>query len=82
MINRLKAAETAARATDLCKIFVWLARKFTAALTGLVGKAKSGGSTRRTSTAPPVRSPTCIARRPGRACFADNANANRLKTRQ
>jgi hypothetical protein len=44
VINRLKAAETAAQANPtLCKIFVAPAQKFTAALTGLVGKAKSGG---------------------------------------
>jgi hypothetical protein len=44
VINRLKAAETAAQGNPtLCKIFVAPAAKFTAALTGLVGKAKSGG---------------------------------------
>jgi hypothetical protein len=44
VINRLKAAETAAQGNPtLCKIFVAPAQKFTAALTGLVGKAKSGG---------------------------------------
>jgi hypothetical protein len=44
VINRLKAAETAAQGNPtLCKVFVAPAAKFTAALTGLVGKAKSGG---------------------------------------
>jgi hypothetical protein len=44
VINRLKAAETAAQGNPtLCKIFVAPAQKFTAALTGLAGKAKSGG---------------------------------------
>jgi len=44
VINRLKAAETAAQGNPtLCKVFVAPAQKFTAALTGLVGKAKSGG---------------------------------------
>jgi hypothetical protein len=44
VINRLKAAETAAQANPtLCKLFVAPAQKFQAALTGLVGKAKSGG---------------------------------------
>jgi hypothetical protein len=43
VINRLHAAETAAQANPtLCKIFVAPARKFEAALSGLVGKAKSG----------------------------------------
>jgi hypothetical protein len=77
VINRLKAAETAAQANPtLCKIFVAPAQKFTAALTGLVGKAKSGGiDPSDVDGASSALTDLHNAATSGGAGFADNANA-------
>jgi hypothetical protein len=78
VINRLKAAETAAQANPtLCKIFVAPAQKFTAALTGLVGKAKSGGlDPSDVDGASSALTDLHNAATSGGSGFADNANAN------
>jgi hypothetical protein len=78
VINRLKAAETAAQGNPtLCKIFVAPARKFTAALTGLVGKAKSGGvAPSDVDGASGALTDLHNAATQGGAGFADNANAS------
>jgi hypothetical protein len=78
VINRLKAAETAAQGNPtLCKIFVAPARKFTAALTGLVGKAKSGGiNPSDVDGASSALTGLHSAATSGGAGFLDNANAN------
>jgi hypothetical protein len=78
VINRLKAAETAAQANPtLCKIFVAPAQKFTAALTGLVGKAKSGGiNPSDVDGASSALTDLHNAATSGGAGFADNANAS------
>ena len=78
VINRLKAAETAAQGNPtLCKIFVAPARKFTAALTGLVGKAKSGGiDPSDVDGASGALTDLHNAATQGGADFTDNANAS------
>lgn len=78
VINRLKAAETAAQGNPtLCKFFVAPAQKFTAALTGLVGKAKSGGvNPSDVDGASGALTDLHNAATQGGAGFADNANAN------
>lgn len=78
VINRLKAAETAAQGNPtLCKIFVAPARKFTAALTGLVGKAKSGGiDPTDVDDASSALTDLHSAATQGGAGFTDNANAS------
>ena len=77
VINRLKAAETAAQGNPtLCKVFVAPAQKFTAALTGLVGKAKSGGiDPSDVDGASSALTDLHNAATSGGAGFADNANA-------
>jgi hypothetical protein len=78
VINRLKAAETAAQGNPtLCKVFVAPATKFTAALTGLVGKAKSGGiNPADVDDASSALTDVHDAATSGGAGFADNANAS------
>jgi hypothetical protein len=78
VINRLKAAETAAQGNPtLCKIFVAPAQKFTAALTGLVGKAKSGGiAPSDVDGASSALTDLHSSATQGGAGFADNANAS------
>jgi hypothetical protein len=78
VINRLKAAETAAQGNPtLCKIFVAPAQKFTAALTGLVGKAKSGGiNPSDVDGASSALTNLHGAATSGGAGFLDNANAS------
>src|ERR1700733_79406 len=78
VINRLKAAETAAQGNPtLCKVFVAPAAKFTAALTGLVGKAKSGGiDPSDVDGASGALNEVHDAATSGGAGFADNANAS------
>ena len=78
VINRLKAAETAAQGNPtLCKIFVAPAQKFTAALTALVGKAKSGGiNPSDVDGASSALTDLHSAATSGGAGFLDNANAN------
>jgi hypothetical protein len=78
VINRLKAAETAAQGNPtLCKIFVAPAQKFTAALTGLVGKAKSGGiDPSDVDGASGALTDLHNAATQGGAGFTDNANAS------
>ena len=78
VINRLKAAETAAQGNPtLCKIFVAPAAKFTAALTGLVGKAKSGGiAPSDVDGASGALSDLHNAASQGGAGFTDQANAS------
>jgi hypothetical protein len=78
VVNRLKAAETAAQGNPtLCKVFVAPAQKFTAALTGLVGKAKSGGiNPSDVDGASSALTDVHNAATSGGAGFADNANAN------
>ena len=61
----------------LCKIFVAPARKFTAALTGLVGKAKSGGiDPSDVDGASGALTDLHNAATQGGADFTDNANAS------
>jgi hypothetical protein len=78
VINRLKAAETAAQGNPtLCKIFVAPAQKFTAALTALVGKAKSGGiNPSDVDGASSALTDLHSAATSGGAGFLDNANAS------
>ena len=78
VVNRLKAAETAAQGNPtLCKIFVAPAQKFTAALTGLVGKAKSGGiDPSDVDGASGALTDLHNAATQGGADFTDNANAS------
>jgi len=78
VINRLKAAETAAQGNPtLCKVFVAPAAKFTAALTGLVGKAKSGGiDPSDVDGASGALTDLHDAATSGGAGFTDNANAS------
>ena len=78
VINRLKAAETAAQGNPtLCKVFVAPAQKFTAALTGLVGKAKSGGiNPSDVDGASSALTDLHSAATSGGAGFLDNANAS------
>ena len=78
VINRLKAAETAAQGNPtLCKIFVAPAQKFTAALTALVGKAKSGGiNPSDVDGASSALTNLHGAATSGGAGFLDNANAS------
>ena len=78
VINRLKAAERAAQGNPtLCKIFVAPAQKFTAALTGLVGKAKSGGiDPSDVDGASGALTDLHNAATQGGADFTDNANAS------
>jgi hypothetical protein len=78
VINRLKAAETAAQGNPtLCKIFVAPAQKFTAALTALVGKAKSGGiNPSDVDGASSALTNLHSAATSGGAGFLDNANAS------
>ena len=78
VINRLKAAETAAQGNPtLCKIFVAPAQKFTAALTALVGKAKSGGiNPSDVDGASSALTDLHSAATSGGTGFADNANAS------
>ena len=78
VINRLKAAETAAQGNPtLCKIFVAPAQKFTAALTGLVGKAKSGGiDPSDVDGASSALTDVHNAATSGGSGFTDNANAS------
>jgi hypothetical protein len=78
VINRLKAAETAAQGNPtLCKVFVAPAAKFTAALTGLVGKAKSGGiDPSDVDGASGALTDLHNAATSGGAGFADNPNAS------
>jgi hypothetical protein len=78
VINRLKAAETAAQGNPtLCKIFVAPAQKFTATLTGLVGKAKSGGiDPSDVDGASSALTDLHNAATSGGAGFADNPNAS------
>ena len=78
VINRLKAAETAAQGNPtLCKIFVAPAQKFTAALTALVGKAKSGGiDPSDVDGASSALTDLHSAATSGGTGFADNANAS------
>jgi hypothetical protein len=78
VINRLKAAETAAQGNPtLCKVFIVPAQKFQAALTGLVGKAKSGGiDSSDVDGASSALTDLHGAATQGGAGFADNANAN------
>jgi hypothetical protein len=78
VINRLKAAETAAQGNPtLCKVFVAPAAKFTAALTGLVGKAKSGGiNPSDVDDASSALTDVHDAATSGGAGFTDNANAS------
>jgi hypothetical protein len=78
VINRLKAAETAAQGNPtLCKVFVAPAAKFTAALTGLVGKAKSGGiDPSDVDGASSALTDLHSAASSGGAGFTDNANAS------
>ena len=78
VINRLKAAETAAQGNPtLCKIFIAQAQKFTAALTALVGKAKSGGiNPSDVDGASSALTDLHSAATSGRAGFLDNANAS------
>ena len=78
VINRLKAAETAAQGNPtLCKIFVAPAQKFTAALTSLVGKAKSGGiNPSDVEGASGALNEVHDAATSGGAGFADNPNAS------
>ena len=78
VINRLKAAETAAQGNPtLCKVFVAPAAKFTAALTGLVGKAKSGGiDPSDVDGASGALTDLHSAATSGGAGFLDNANAS------
>jgi hypothetical protein len=78
VINRLKAAETAAQGNPtLCKIFIAPAQKFTAALTGLVGKAKSGGiNPSDVEGASGALTDLHNAASPGGAGFTDQANAS------
>ena len=78
VVNRLKAAETAAQGNPtLCKVFVAPARKFTAALTGLVGKAKSGGiDPSDVDGASSALTDVHNAATSGGSGFTDNANAS------
>jgi hypothetical protein len=78
VINRLRAAATAAQGNPtLCKIFVGPAKKFEAALTGLVGKAKSGGiNPSDVDQASSALTDVHDAATSGGAGFSDNANAN------
>ena len=78
VVNRLKAAETAAQGNPtLCKIFVAPAAKFTAALTGLVGKAKSGAiDPSDVDGASSALTDLHNAATSGNAGFADNPNAS------
>jgi hypothetical protein len=78
VINRLKAAETAAQGNPtLCKLFIAPAQKFQAALTGLVGKAKSGGvDPSDVDGASSALTDLHGAATQGGAGFTDNANAS------
>jgi hypothetical protein len=78
VVNRLKAAETAAQGNPtLCKIFVAPAQKFTATLTALVGKAKSGGiNPSDVDGASSALTNLHSAATSGGAGFLDNANAS------
>ena len=78
VVNRLKAAETAAQGNPtLCKVFVAPAQKFTAALTGLVGKAKSGGiDPSDVDGASSALTDVHNAATSGGSGFTDNANAS------
>jgi len=78
VINRLKAAETAAQGNPtLCKVFVAPAQKFTAARTGLVGKAKSGGiDPSDVDGASSALTDVHNAATSGGSGFTDNANAS------
>jgi hypothetical protein len=78
VINRLKAAETAAQGNPtLCKVFVAPARKFSAALTGLVSKAKSGGiNPADVDSASGALNHVHSAATSGGATFTDNPNAS------
>jgi hypothetical protein len=78
VINRLKAAQVAAQGNPtLCKVFVAPAQKFSAALTGLVGKAKSGGiDPSDVDSASSALNDVHSAASSGGAAFTDNTNAS------
>jgi hypothetical protein len=78
VINRLKAAETAAQGNPtLCKLFVAPAQKFKAALTGLVSKAKSGGiDPTDVDGASSALTDLHSAANSGGAAFTENTNAS------
>jgi hypothetical protein len=78
VINRLRAAATAAQGNPtLCKIFVGPAKKFEDALTGLVGKAKSGGlNPSDVDDASSALTDVHDAASSGGAGFTDNSNAS------
>ena len=78
VINRLKAAETAAQGNPtLCKIFVAPAQRFTAALTGLLGTAKARGiEPSDVDGASSALTDLHNAATSGGAGFADNPNAS------